>query len=238
MPPQHIHSRHAFAVRSGIPHSCPTTSWRSGWNPLTSLGSAFQRVIPNEQGLGGRSTWGNSKESCFRIDGIQAAIWSDLHPGDVVANTLHLPAGDTRLHHCQVRLATSGWERGGKVFLDPLGIRDADNEHVLGQPSLVASHGRRDTERKALLSKQSVPTYTRHHQGLPKGVYLSICYRIHCHTTIYDVALGNASTRMGRQSSSNVETCRFLRSTSDFGPEHRAKVRLPHLGRWVCQRNA
>jgi hypothetical protein len=41
-----------------------------------------------------------------------------------------------------------------------LRIGHAQDEHVLGQPTLVAAHGRSDTQRKALLAQQSVAAVT------------------------------------------------------------------------------
>jgi len=51
----------------------------------------------------------------------------ELHPSDVVSHTLHLPAGQGRLHHGQVGLATGAGEGCCYVALYPLGVSNAQD---------------------------------------------------------------------------------------------------------------
>ena len=41
-------------------------------------------------------------------------------------------------------------------FFSPVGRGDAEDEHVLGHPALVAGHGRGDAQGEALLAEQGV----------------------------------------------------------------------------------
>ena len=61
------------------------------------------------------------------------------------------------LQHGQVGLAARG--REGRRQVPGLALRrgDLEDEHVLGQPALVAGHGRGDPQRVALLAQQRVP---------------------------------------------------------------------------------
>lgn len=51
----------------------------------------------------------------------------ELHPRDVVAHTLHLPAWQRGFHHGQVGLATGAGEGGGHVALHPCRVGDAED---------------------------------------------------------------------------------------------------------------
>src|SRR6185437_13437403 len=53
----------------------------------------------------------DAEEPGFRVDGIQAAVVTETHPADVVANRLGLPTRDGGLQHREVGLATSARER-------------------------------------------------------------------------------------------------------------------------------
>ena len=57
----------------------------------------------------------HAEEAGLRVDRVQAAVGADLHPGDVVADGLDLPARDGRLHHREVGLAAGRGEGGGDV---------------------------------------------------------------------------------------------------------------------------
>jgi hypothetical protein len=46
-------------------------------------------------------------------------------------------------------------------FFSPLRVGDAENEHVLGEPALVARHHRSDAQREALLAEQRVAAVAR-----------------------------------------------------------------------------
>ena len=99
---------------------------------------------------------GHAEEPGLGVDGVEPAVVAELHPGDVVADRLDLPAREGRDHHRHVRLAAGRREGGGDVGLLALGAGDAEDEHVLGHPAVVASHGRRDAQREALLAEQGV----------------------------------------------------------------------------------
>ncbi len=62
-----------------------------------------------EHGVGVRLHAGagsHAEESVLGIDGVEAAIGAELHPGDVIADGLDLPAGKGGDHHRQICFAT------------------------------------------------------------------------------------------------------------------------------------
>ncbi len=86
-------------------------------------------------------------------------------PRDVVADGPDLPPlflevgrGD---QHGKVGLATCAREGGGHVVFLPLGIFDAEDEHVLGHPAFVAGHRRGDAERETFFSQQRIAAVAR-----------------------------------------------------------------------------
>ena len=99
---------------------------------------------------------GNAEESELGVDGVELAVLAEAHPRDVVTEGLGLPAGDGRFDHGEVGLAAGRRERGSDVLDDAFGARQLENEHVLGQPALVASDRGGDAQRVALLAQQSV----------------------------------------------------------------------------------
>ena len=107
------------------------------------LGKGTDAVKPlTEASL--RGAGGDAEESRFGVDGVEAAVGAELHPGDVVADGLDLPAGKRRDHHRHVRLAAGRRERRRDVVLLAVGRGHAEHEHVLGHPTVVAGHRRRD----------------------------------------------------------------------------------------------
>ena len=96
----------------------------------------------------------------FRVDRVQLAVGARLDPGDVVADGGHLPAlvGERRRRdeHGEVRLAARARERRGDERLVALRVGDAHDQHVLGEPALVAGHRRGDAQGQALLAEQGV----------------------------------------------------------------------------------
>src|SRR5262249_58871312 len=66
------------------------------------------------------------------------------------------PTRDRRDEHGEVRLAARRRERGGNVAADALGVRELEDEHVLGEPALVAGDDGRDTQSEALLAEERV----------------------------------------------------------------------------------
>ena len=69
--------------------------------------------------------------------------------------------GIGRDEHGEVGLAARRRERGGDVVHAALGARDLEDEHVLGEPALVARDHRRDAQREALLAEQRVAAVAR-----------------------------------------------------------------------------
>ena len=66
---------------------------------------------------------GDAEEAGLGVDGVEPAVVAELHPGDVVADGLDLPARQRRDEHGHVRLAARRRERGGDVAL--LAVRGA-----------------------------------------------------------------------------------------------------------------
>ena len=102
----------------------------------------------------------DAEEAELRIDRIETTVGTRLDPGDVIADRRDLPAveGCRRDQHREVRLAAGTRERGGDVRLLAGGRLDAEDQHVFGEPALLAAHRRRDAQREALLAEQGVAT--------------------------------------------------------------------------------
>ena len=98
----------------------------------------------------------DAEEAGLGVDGVEAAVVAELHPGDVVADRLHLPARQGRDQHRQVGLAAGRREGAGDVLDLALGRGQLEDQHVLGHPALVARHRRGDPQREALLAEQRV----------------------------------------------------------------------------------
>ena len=64
--------------------------------------------------------------------------------------------GDCRLQHRQIGLTARRRKRGGDVLRFAGRAGELEDQHVLGQPSVVAGHHGRDTQREALLAQKSV----------------------------------------------------------------------------------
>ena len=108
-------------------------------------------------GVGGHARAGqDAEEAGLRVDRMELAVSPKLHPADIVADCLDLPAGDRRLQHGEVGLATCRGEGPGHVLDATVGRGDLDDEHVLGQPAFVAGDDRGDSERVALLAEEGV----------------------------------------------------------------------------------
>ena len=98
----------------------------------------------------------DAEEPGLRVDRVQATVLAVAHPADVVADRLDLPARDARLEHREVGLAAGARERRGQV-VDVTGrAGELQDQHVLGEPALVAGHRRGDPQREALLAQQRV----------------------------------------------------------------------------------
>src|SRR6185436_19759446 len=100
----------------------------------------------------------DTEEARFGIDGPKPAVRSDAHPRDVVAYGPDLPAlaGRRRHQHGEVGLAARARKGGRDVVRLTLGIREPQNQHVLGEPALFARLHAGDAQREALLAEQRV----------------------------------------------------------------------------------
>jgi len=70
-------------------------------------------------------TWSDPKEACLWVDGPQVTVLVKLHPADVVSHALDLVAGQGRVHHGKVCLATCTRERCSYVVLTALRVSDS-----------------------------------------------------------------------------------------------------------------
>ena len=73
----------------------------------------------------------HTKETRLRVDGVEPAILAEFHPGNVIADRLHFPAGHRRNDHRQVRLAACGRERARNVLHFTLRAGELQNQHML-----------------------------------------------------------------------------------------------------------
>ena len=114
-----------------------------------------QRLHGVEVGLV-RRAGRHAEEAGLGIDGVEPAVLAELHPANVVADGLGLPAGDGRVEHGEVGLAAGRREGRGDEFRFPFRIGELEDQHVLGHPALVARLHGGDAERVALLAEQRV----------------------------------------------------------------------------------
>ncbi len=104
---------------------------------------------------------GHAEEPGLGVDGVEPAVGAELHPADVVADRLDLPLREGGDQHGQVGLAARRGEGAGDVA-DLAGRRgELEDEHVLGQPAVVAGHDRGDPQGEALLAEQGVAAVAR-----------------------------------------------------------------------------
>src|SRR5699024_6641246 len=73
----------------------------------------------------------------------------------------HRPSWDRGLEHGEVGLPAGRRECGSEVVLPPRLIGRFDEEHMLGEPALIAGDDRGDPQGEALLTEQRIPTVTR-----------------------------------------------------------------------------
>ena len=105
----------------------------------------------------------HTKITVLRIDRPKPAIFSGLHPGDVIPDGCDFPSlvRGRRNHHGEVRLAAGGGKRRSHVGLSSLGILNTQDQHVLRQPSLVTTEKGSDAQGEAFLSKEGVAPVSR-----------------------------------------------------------------------------
>ena len=109
----------------------------------------------------GRGAWRHAEEAGLGIDGVEPAVLAELHPADVVADGLGLPAGNGRHQHGEVGLAAGRGEGRGHELRLALGIGELEDQHVLGHPALVAGLHRSDAQRMALLAEERIAAIAR-----------------------------------------------------------------------------
>ena len=103
----------------------------------------------------------DTEETELGVHRVQPTVFTETHPGDVVAQGLGTPARDRRLDHREVGLATGARERGRDVVGLVLRADQLEDQHVLGEPALVVCHRRGDPQRVALLAQQRVAAVAR-----------------------------------------------------------------------------
>jgi len=103
----------------------------------------------------------HTKEATLGVDGSQLAVVGNMQPSNVVADAANRPAGQRRNQHGKVGLAACRWERSAHVVLFALRRRQAEDQHVLSEPALLATEARSDTKRIALLAEQGIATVAR-----------------------------------------------------------------------------
>jgi hypothetical protein len=103
----------------------------------------------------------HAEEAGLRVHRMQAAVVAEAHPADVVANGFGLPAGQGRLQHGHVGLAAGAGEGGGHIVHRIVRRGQLEDQHVLGEPALVAGHDRGDAQGEALLAQQGVAAVAR-----------------------------------------------------------------------------
>ena len=94
----------------------------------------------------------DAEEARLGVDRVELTVLAELHPTDVVADGLDPPAVEDGLHHREVRLAAGAREGGRDVLALAARRRQLEDQHVLGEPALLARHDRGDAQRIAFLA--------------------------------------------------------------------------------------
>ena len=105
----------------------------------------------------------NAEVSGFRIDRVKPAVGMGLDPRDIVPDSRDLPSVEAvrRNEHREIRLAASAGESGAYISFVSVGRGDAEDQHVLREPSLIAAHHRGDSQGKAFLAEKRVAAVSR-----------------------------------------------------------------------------
>ncbi len=107
----------------------------------------------------------DAEKSGFRVDGVKLAVLVGLDPGDVVADGRHFPAfflkRFRRNEHREIRFAAGRRESGADVIFAAVGRFHADDQHVFGEPALLASERRSDAQSEAFFAEQRVAAVAR-----------------------------------------------------------------------------
>ena len=98
------------------------------------------------------------KNPASGIDGVQIAVRSDLHPGDIVAHGPHAIAFifERGNHHGQIRFSARARECRRHVGHFPGGRFQSQDQHVFGHPALFARHPACDPQGKTFFPQQRV----------------------------------------------------------------------------------
>ena len=84
--------------------------------------------------------WGHAEEAGLRVDCVKAAVVTELHPGDVVADRLDRPAFERWDQHRKVGFAAGRWECAADVLHFAFRRGQLEDQHVLSHPAFVARH--------------------------------------------------------------------------------------------------
>jgi len=120
------------------------------------------RVCPDRSHRVGVGVFGcagrDSKKAGLWVYGTHLAIFTDVNPRDVVADSGDFPAleGLGRYEHREIRLAARARKCSGDICLFMLGRLDAQDEHMLREPSLIARDDRCNAQREAFFSEKGV----------------------------------------------------------------------------------
>ena len=110
-----------------------------------------------------RRTGRDAEHSRFGVDRTESSLGVRLDPRDVVADDRDLPVAQPfgRDHHREVGFAARARKCRRDVDLLAARILEAQNQHVLGHPAVVARDVRGDPQPEALLPQQRVSTVSR-----------------------------------------------------------------------------
>ena len=100
-----------------------------------------------------------AKVTRFGVDGDHLTFGVWLNPRNIVTNGGDFPtrkASLRRHQHGEIGFATCAGESRSDVVLFAFWVGYAQNQHVLGQPALVAPHGGSDAQGQTLLAQQSI----------------------------------------------------------------------------------
>ena len=150
------------AMRGRVAHAFPPNIAVVGQRHVGEDHVAVQagHAVRVGQGVGAR---GHAKVTGFGVDGTQAAVSTRFDPSDVVTDGGDFPARHARGRdqHGEIGFATGAGEGRGDVVFLALGVGDAQNQHVLGQPALVAAHVGGDAQCKAFFAQQRIAAVAR-----------------------------------------------------------------------------
>ncbi len=162
-------------ARSGLPGLALPVGEARGW----SRGQPFPPRLPGRRrrdigedrvradhgdrariGLGA-GIGGDAEEPALRIDGAELPVLVHVDPGDVIPQRPHAVAGELGDDHGQVRLARRARHGGGEIGHLPVRILHAEDQHVLGEPSLLPRLERSDAQGVALLAEKRIAPVAR-----------------------------------------------------------------------------